>query len=118
MNRRSYKKAFGEAPSKRGVLKNFPPNIEALVVTMADRGAMATDGSRVIVRPPYKVKVKDSTGAGDAFAAAFDVVWLQSRDIEKSIKYALAEAAIKIQHIGAREGLPTMEEVEEFIRTH
>ena len=118
MNRRSYKKIFGEMPRKEEMLKNFPANLDAMVITMGANGAMATDGSGVIIHPSFKVKVKDSTGAGDAFAAAFDVIWLQGGDMEKSIKYALAEAAIKIQHIGARAGLPTMREVEEFVQTH
>jgi len=116
MNRRSYQKVFKEMPSEKGMLKNFPENLEAMVVTMGAGGAMATDGSRTIFHPSYKVKVKDSTGAGDAFAAAFDVIWLQGGGLEKSIEYALAEAAIKIQHVGAREGLPTMEELEEFVQ--
>jgi len=116
MNRRSYRKVFGGEPSKKGILENFPENLKSLVVTMGAEGAMATDGSRIVVRPSYKAKVRDTTGAGDAFAAAFDVVWLQSGDMENSVQYALAEAAIKIQHIGAREGLPTMRELEEFVQ--
>ncbi|MDI6819389.1 MAG: carbohydrate kinase family protein [Candidatus Hodarchaeaceae archaeon] len=118
MNRRTYKKVFRGRPSKRGILKNFPEGLEVLVVTMGARGAMATDGKSVASGPPYKVEVRDSTGAGDAFAAAFDVVWLRGGDLEKAIRYALAGAAIKIQRLGAREGLPTMEELEEFVRTH
>lgn len=118
MNRRTYKKVFGERPSRRGILKNFPEGLEVLAVTMGAEGAMATDGESTISGPSYRVEVRDSTGAGDAFAAAFDVVWLRGGDLGKAIRYALAEAAIKIQHIGAREGLPTMEELEEFVRTH
>ena len=54
----------------------------------------------------------------DAFAAAFDVIWMQSEVLDKALKYALAEAAMKVQHVGAREGLPTMKELERFMRTH
>jgi len=97
-------------------LKNFPTSLKALVVTMGAQGAMATDGSRVVRCPPYKVEVMDTTGAGDAFAAAFDVVWLKTEDMRKAVEYALAEAAIKVQHVGAREGLPTLEELKGFMR--
>jgi len=78
MNRRSYRKVFGERPSKKGIPKIFPRKLKLLVVTMGPNGAMATDCSVVVVRPSYEVKVKDTTGAGDAFAAAFDAVWLQA----------------------------------------
>lgn len=118
MNRRVYRKIFKAKPSKGGILKNFPGGFKILVVTMGPKGALATDGAQVVFSPAHKVKIRDTTGAGDAFAAAFDTVWLQSGDIERAIKYAAAEAAIKIQHVGGREGLPTFKELEEFVRVH
>jgi ribokinase len=118
LNRRSYKNVFRERPSKSGILKNFPSGLKLLVVTMGARGAIVTDGERAISAPAYKVKVRDSTGAGDAFAAAFDAVWMRTGVLEEALKYALAEAAIKIQHVGAREGLPTMKELKSFMRVH
>jgi len=117
LNQRSYKNAFRKMPDKNGILKNFPRGLKVLVVTMGANGAMVTDGKRAVSAPTYKVKVRDSTGAGDAFAAAFDVIWMRSEVLEKALKYGLAEAAMKVQHVGASEGLPTMKELERFVRT-
>lgn len=118
MNRRAYKNIFEAGPHRAGLLKDFPKGLGVLVITLGPRGAMATDGENVFFKPAHRVEVKDTTGAGDAFAAAFDAIWMQSGDVEKALTYAVAEAAIKIQHIGAREGLPTMKELEEFVRAH
>lgn len=38
--------------------------------------------------PVKKIEVKDSSGAGDSFMAAFAVKYLLTKDIEKSIRYA------------------------------
>ena len=48
------------------------------------------------------VKVLDTTGAGDAFAAGFMAGWLSSGDIENSLKSASKVAAECISNIGAR----------------
>ncbi len=116
MNRIAYRKIFKAEPSEKGMLEKFPKGLEVLAITMGGEGAMATDGIKVVARPAYKVQARDSTGAGDAFAAAFDIIWLQTGDLKKAIRYALAEAAIKVQYVGAREGLPTMEELEKFVK--
>jgi ribokinase len=118
MNRRAYRNVFRDRPSRASLLRNFPAGLKILAVTLGPEGAAATDGEDVFFKPAYRVEVRDTTGAGDAFAAAFDAVWMRSGDIKRALTYAAAEAAIKVQHVGGREGLPTMEELEKFIRTH
>ncbi|MCS7131810.1 MAG: carbohydrate kinase family protein [Hadesarchaea archaeon] len=118
MNRRAYRNLFGDMPSRASLLRNFPVGLKVLVVTLGPKGAAATDGEGIFLEPAYRVEVRDTTGAGDAFAAAFDAVWMKSGDVKRALTYAVAEAAIKVQHVGSREGLPTMEELEKFIRTH
>jgi len=116
LNRRAYKEIFGEKPTKRGLVKNFPSGLKVLAVTLGPRGAMACNGRRAFQAPSFKVNIKDTTGAGDAFAAAFVAAWLQGADLEKALKHGLAGAALKIQHVGARKGLPTAKELQEFLR--
>jgi ribokinase len=68
--------------------------------------------------PIYAVQVKDTTGAGDCFNAAFLVCLSKGWSIEKAAKYASAAAAMSIQAVGAREGLPSFYEVETFLKVH
>jgi len=64
------------------------------------------------------VEVKDTTGAGDCFNAVFIACLSKGWTIEQAAKYASAAAAISIQNVGAREGLPTQNEVETFIKNY
>ena len=51
-------------------MKKYGPN--TVVVTLGDKGCMIiTDENTVIEVPAFKVKAIDTTGAGDAFNAAF-----------------------------------------------
>jgi len=84
-------------------IKEF--KIEHLVVTRAEKGAVVFWENEVFSMPSKKVKIVDTTGAGDAFASAF----LASLLLEKNPRYAL-QMAIKnalscIQHWGAKGGL-------------
>lgn len=60
---------------------------------------------------------KDTTGAGDAFHAGFLYGFLNSEDIETSLKLGNAVAAIKCSALGARTALPSKSELERFLRT-
>ena len=58
---------------------------------------------------------RDTTGAGDAFRGGFLFGLLQGEDIETSLKFGNAVAAIKCSALGARTALPTRSELEEFL---
>ena len=116
LNRTSYRLIFNVNPVRENLLKYFPKGPKVLLITLGEDGVLVCDGKRVIHVPAVKVKVVDTVGAGDAFAAAFLVYFLKTEDLEIAAKYAVAAAAFKIQKIGGQKGLPTREELESFIR--
>jgi sugar/nucleoside kinase (ribokinase family) len=59
---------------------------------------------------------RDTTGAGDAFHAGFLYGLLRGAEIEQSLRFANATAALKCRHLGARAALPTEAELSEFVR--
>lgn len=91
--------------------------MEVLVVTLGPEGAIVCTEDKTISSPSYDVKTKDTTGAGDVFAAVFDKFMLDGARPEKAVKYSMAGAAIQVQEIGGRKKLPTMEELEKFVDT-
>lgn len=117
MNEGTFEDIFGVKATEENVLGYFPRGLESLVVTLGSRGALATDGEEIIAGPTYDVDVKDATGAGDAFAAAFDMLILENASLREAINYATAEATIKVQHVGGRIGLPTKEELKNFMKS-
>ncbi len=58
---------------------------------------------------------RDTTGAGDAFHAGFLYGFLTGEDLETSMKFGNAVAAIKCSALGARTALPSKSELETFL---
>lgn len=116
LNRTSYKLIFDVDPVKETLLKCFPEGSRVIVVTLGEEGALICDGKKVIHIPAMKVKVVDTVGAGDAFAAAFLVYFLETKDLKVAAKYAVAAAAIKVQKTGGQKGLPLRRELERFVK--
>lgn len=49
---------------------------------------------------PYRVEVKDSSGAGDSFLAALVVCFIKTKNIKESIMFANSQACQVVQHRG------------------
>ncbi|WP_457555037.1 carbohydrate kinase family protein [Candidatus Pyrohabitans sp.] len=86
-----------------------------VVVTLGEEGCVIASGSGRIRVPALKTKVVDTTGAGDAFATGFLYGLLKGYDLETCRKLGNFVAARCIAKVGARAGLPTKREVEEFL---
>ncbi|MBS3815648.1 MAG: carbohydrate kinase family protein, partial [Hadesarchaea archaeon] len=118
MNEETFESIFNIQPTELNVLRVLPEDLEVLSVTLGAEGAIAANEDEAVSSSSYEVKVKDTTGAGDAFAAAFNKFLLDGASLQKCVNYGVAEAAIKVQNIGARENLPTLDELKEFIDRH
>ena len=73
------------------------------------------DGVRTWEVPGERVATVDSTGAGDAFNGALAAAIAEGRPIAEAVRRAVAAGAIATTHVGAREGMPTAAELEEFL---
>ncbi|MEM3832335.1 MAG: carbohydrate kinase family protein [Thermoprotei archaeon] len=89
--------------------------VPVVIVKMGDKGVYVKNGDNEFSIPAHKVKVVDTTGAGDAFSAGFITGLLEGKDLRDSVSFANAVAALKITKMGAR-ALPTRREVEQFIK--
>ena len=86
-------------------------------VTLGAEGSLARCGGREIRTPGLKVDSVDTTGAGDAFRGGFAAACLRAPDgeVEETLAYANAVAALNCRALGARGGLPTRDEVERVV---
>ncbi|HZR94573.1 MAG TPA: ribokinase [Gaiellaceae bacterium] len=80
-----------------------------LVVTLGDEGA-DLDGVRV---PALPADVVDTTGAGDAFTAAFAVALAEGLTDLDAVRWGCAAGAHMVEHAGVVPGLPTRAELAE-----
>ncbi len=70
------------------------------VVTLGAKGALALHEGRFLRIPPRKVKVVDTTGAGDAFHGAFAAGLVTGRSIEAALELASRAAANNCTALG------------------
>lgn len=85
------------------------------VVTLGEKGALALAGDRWIESPAFPIAARDTTGAGDAFHAAFAFGVLQGWDAAKTLRAANAAAALNCLALGAQGGLPTRDALCAFL---
>jgi sugar/nucleoside kinase (ribokinase family) len=68
-------------------------------------------------QPAYPCPVVDGTGAGDVFHAAYIYALLSAFDVKKTLRFAAWAAAHVCRELGGRKGIPTHDEVREFLRS-
>jgi ribokinase len=85
---------------------------EAIVVTLGARGALLVSGgsSHRVAAP--KVKVVDTTAAGDCFCGALADALVRDLSLGAAVEWAVRCAALSTTRKGAQPSLPTRAEVE------
>jgi ribokinase len=84
-----------------------------VAVKLGEKGCYVTDGKESHLIEPYKVKVLDTTGAGDAFCAGFLYGLVKGKDLYQCGKLGNFVASRCITEVGARKGLPRTSELKE-----
>ncbi len=92
--------------------------VGCVIVTLGKRGAMIVTSDDYELIPSYDVKVVDTVGAGDAFNGAFAVAISLDMNIREAVKFANIVASLKVTKKGAQTGLPSIEEVIAFAKSH
>jgi sulfofructose kinase len=88
-------------------------------MTIGTAGAIVYCDGEFIESPGFQAPggCKDTTGAGDAFHAGFLYGLLRGDDVETSLRFGNAVAAMKCSALGARSALPTEAQLHEFLKT-
>ena len=86
-------------------------------MTLGDQGAIVYCDGQFLESPAYSSPggCKDTTGAGDAFRGGFLYGLLNGDDVETSMKFGNAVAAMKCSMLGARPGLPNRKQLDDFL---
>lgn len=85
------------------------------IITCGEDGVtVATANGEVFSLPPLSKRVKDCTGAGDAFSAGFLYEYHQTQDVRRSALFASATASLLIEQSGGitLERIPSLERVQ------
>ncbi len=93
------------------ILKEKYPHC-GILLTLGSRGACCSYGEEVYQIDCHKVKVVDTTAAGDTFSGYFLYVILNGGSIPEALRLASAASAIAIGKKGASDSVPMKAEVE------
>jgi ribokinase len=83
----------------------------AVVVTLGAEGAVVVEGERAERVPAPRVRVVDTTGAGDAFCGALAQALADGAELVEAVRWAVRVAAISVTRHGAQGGLPWREDL-------
>ncbi len=83
-----------------------------IVVTLGDRGLVYDQQGSAVRMPAFPVPTVDTTAAGDIFHGAFVYGVLQGFELDRTLRFASAAAALSVQSEGGRQSIPTLEDVQ------
>lgn len=85
-----------------------------LIVTRGEKGAYYVSGDQLFNVSAPVVEVKDTTGAGDNFHAAFSLAVSRGCDLSAAVKFSVAVASLSCREYGGRQGVPDITEAQEL----
>ena len=98
------KKQLNNARSLLDIMKSWGPEI--IVITDGRKGAYASSQGKTFYLKAPKVKLVDTTGAGDAFGSAFVAgLIMYNNDVKKALELGIKNSSSVVQKIGAQKGL-------------
>ena len=106
----------GEEDVRKAMQKMRSLGPDIVGVTMGADGYIMSWENNILRIPAFEVDVVDTTGAGDVFHGAFVYGLMESWSLEKTAQFASAVAAMKCRKLGGRAGIPTLDEVTEFLK--
>ncbi|MBR6737746.1 MAG: ribokinase [Clostridia bacterium] len=92
----------------------FANGISRIVTTLGEKGYEISDKTSAMIYPCIKVKVVDTTAAGDTLCGGLAVGLSRDKSLEKSCEYGSKAASIACTLKGAQRSIPTEKEVNEY----
>jgi ribokinase len=100
---------------ERAALGPLPDGVIVVETRGQDGALIHRDGAEERVAAP-RVQAVDTTGAGDCFNGVFAAGLAEGLEVSAAAQRAAAAAALSVTKVGAREGMPTREELDAFLR--
>jgi ribokinase len=92
------------------------PDGVVVVETRGEDGVLIHRGGEEERVRALRVQAVDTTGAGDCFNGVFAAGLAEGLELPAAAQRAAAAAALSVTKVGAREGMPTRDELDAFLR--
>ncbi|KKI90167.1 ribokinase [Bacillus sp. SA1-12] len=109
-------KVISNEDAEAGARLLIGKGVKNVVVTLADKGSLLVNQSGTKYIPGFPVNPVDSVAAGDAFNGALAVGSMNGKSLIEVIQFANAVGALTVTKKGAIPSLPSIKEVENFIK--
>jgi sugar/nucleoside kinase (ribokinase family) len=106
----------GESSLERQAKTLRQAGADTVVVTRGEQGLYADDGKQRIQMGVFDVPLVDPSGCGDCFTAGLLAALSRDRDLVQILEFASAAGALGATALGCTNGVPSIVEVEQFIK--
>jgi len=104
-----------EPTAKKAAYKLLDEGVNAVVFTLGEEGALIITADKIQHISGKKVKVVDTTGAGDAFNGGLAFALARKGNLVEAVRFANYVGALSVTRIGTAPAMPTLQEVERFM---
>ena len=87
-----------------------------VAITLGSKGLFFKNENQEIWMKAFKVKVVDTTAAGDAFMGALACGLSENKTIREALRFAEGAGALAVTQLGAQPSLPHRKELRTFLR--
>ncbi|MEM2273446.1 MAG: carbohydrate kinase family protein [Candidatus Bathyarchaeia archaeon] len=105
-----------EEDYRRGAENLLREDVKIVAVKLGEKGCYITNGLESHLLEPFRVKVVDTTGAGDAFCAGFIYGLLKGKSLRECGILGNFVASRCLTKMGARDGLPRLADLPSSLR--
>ncbi|MEK5233801.1 sugar kinase [Lysinibacillus sp. FSL K6-0232] len=90
-------------------------HIDEMIIKKGEQGASVYTATEQYDREAFSIRAIDTVGAGDAFDSAYVYSYLNGDDIPERLRLANGAGALVATIKGDNEGLPSLQELKQFI---
>ncbi len=98
---------------KLTTLRSNPEQV--VIVTRGENGCVGSSKEGEFELPAFAVDVVDTTGCGDTFHGAFALAIARGQPVVSAARFASGAAALCATQLGGRAGIPTAQQLEQFL---
>jgi sulfofructose kinase len=91
---------------------------QVVIVTRGEKGCVGSSNEGDFELPAFDVDVVDTTGCGDTFHGAFALAIARGQPVVSAARFASGAAALCATQLGGRAGIPTAQQLEQFLSKH
>lgn len=106
----------GNVAEMLATLRSDPEQV--VIVTRGENGCVGSSKEGEFELPAFTVDVVDTTGCGDTFHGAFALAIARGQPVVSAARFASGAAALCATQLGGRAGIPTAQQLEQFLSKH